>query len=152
MSARITTASLAARQEAFEARTGEALLQLTELLTQAVAQFATPAPVAEITSAPSVRKAANKSASKARKIAHKNAPKAGTNTAKSTSEWVAEKGALSPVNKALAAAKLDGAWADRWLNESAVKAALASLTVAQRKAALPYVQARMTKAIERASA
>lgn len=168
MAARITVADLAARLDAMSARQDAGEAALAEALngvTAMLAQFSTPAPVAEAVSAPAPKAVRTPRKAKAGTASRKttttpvvsitSAPSAKA-TAKTEAErkasadaWRTEKAAVSPVNKALVQilGVTSGAdWDARWTNIDAVNAALAAVTPAEAQAALPFVQKRVEKA------
>lgn len=152
--ARITVTTLAAQVEALaatQAQQTEALTALTGVLARLVeGQHATPAPVADLAAERKARTntgtrplagaaLAKHEAKVARDAALTPAQKAAADqdAAAKREAYKARKAALSPLNKALFAQGLTGeAWAGRFENEAALKAALKTLTSAQRKAAL----------------
>jgi hypothetical protein len=160
MAARITVTTLAAQVAeiaATQAQQTEALTALTGVLARLVeGQHATPAPVADL--------AVERKARKGTKAVTGKRPLAGAAKAKHEARqaltpaqqaakdqaaaeareaYKARKAALSPLNKALFAQGLTGdAWAGRFSNEAALKAALATLTKAQRTAALEALAAK----------
>lgn len=158
MTARITNAALVARMDATDATLAgltTALTALTGIVTTlAQGQHSTPSVVAQITSAPSARRTASPrtgrpltgaalakhEAKVARDAALTPAQVAAADQDKTAKReaYLARKDALSPLNKALFATGLvtGDAWAGRFANTDAVTAALATLTSAQRKAAV----------------
>lgn len=159
MTARITNAALVARMDATDATLAGLTTALTALTgvvtTLAQGQHFTPAPVVEatrkgrkntLTSVPTGKRAltgaalAKHEAKVARDASTTPAQAAAKATAKAlaTEAYKARKDALSPLNKALFATGLctGDAWAGRFTNTDAVTAALATLTAAQRKAAV----------------
>lgn len=153
---RITVASLDARTATLEATLAQivttqasqtdVLTGLTKALTTLTAQFATPAPVASLAAHKANRKAGKTAPvkvtpKKATLTPAQEAEKAAKQEA-ATQAYKARKAALSPLNKALFAQGLTGdAWAGRYTNTEAMTAALATLTAAQRKAALEVLAA-----------
>lgn len=150
--ARITVQALSAQVEALaatQAQQTEAITALTSVLTRLVeGQHATPAPVADLAQkraskgtkplagaakAKHEAKVARDAALTPAQVAERDQRKAAEREA-----YKARKAALSPLNSALyhACGLRDEAWTNRFSNKAALKQALATLTPAQRKAAL----------------
>jgi len=151
--ARITVTTLAAQVEALahtQAQQTEALTALTGVLARLVeGQHSTPAPVADLAVERKARKGKTTTGKRplaGAALAKHEARQALTPAqqaakdqaaAQAREAYKARKEALSPLNKALFAQGLTGdAWTGRFGNAAAVKAALATLTPAQRKAAV----------------
>ena len=132
MTARITTAALAAQVDTLTAQVAALVGALQG------ASFSTPTVVAEVAQA---------KPAKATK-AHKAPEQVVAEKAASAKAWNERKTALSPLNKALArTGQFSGeAWATRWANVDAVTQALATLTTAEQALALPYAKALVAKA------
>lgn len=150
--ARITVTTLAAQVEALaatQAQQTEALTALTGVLARLVeGQHSTPAPVADLAQKRADKATGTRPLTGAAKAKHeaKVAREASLTPAQKAAKeqdaaakreaYKARKTALSPLNKALFAQGLTGdAWTSRFENTQAVKAALATLSKAERKAA-----------------
>ena len=155
---RITVASLASTV----AEQGRAIAEIASAVTGIASalqagQFATPAPVAQITDAPSKRARKSTSKGKTTKVApkvSKSAPakKAMPAELREGFALVREtKDAMQPLNKALAQVRKGQPWVKAHLApEADVKAALALLAPAERKAATKALKVRAEAAAKRA--